>query len=373
MGAKVSLSGESSRKADDNFSGKTIHRGQVDLSPTVTEAILNSPLYVLIHNNSIDKYGRNVCKRASKINSFLLQKGMRTSFGNYEEKNLGSIPNTMNNRPTTNNNNSNGVVNNAMSSYNNVLDEEPNVVFIIFLTEQYLGTLLTQVGKYYDDVKLDDSDELGLGSDDKHSKHNKHNKHNKQFRYLDTTIRNLIQRYHSGTCRIIPVVMEEDSLEASRFYDYNLNSTNNRSGSGSGTRVRGGFDSMGTQINPLDTSDIAVKFVWTIDYSGDDSFPLVTRQLLQVMSSWKAQDILTISKRNIGNIYSSTSGNNNTNNTNNTNRFSQYESQSQSQSPEAEAVEYNIPLELATFPPGVSPYEMKYNGYNDNNEYNGNI
>lgn len=317
MGAKVSLSGEVSRQADDAFSGKTIHKGQLNISPTVTEASLNSPLYVLIHSNSVDKYGRSVCKRVSKINSFLLQKGMRTSFGNYEEKNLGRIPNTINNRP----NDRNSTVTNSMASYNSALDEQPNVVFILFLTEQYLGTLLTQVGKYYDDVKLNEDGNL-------------------QFRYLDTTIRNLIQRYHNGTCRIVPIIMEEDSLEASRFYDYNRKPQSSATGA---AQFVGGFDSMRAQLNPLDASDIAVKFVWTIDYSADNSFGLVTRQLMQVLSSWKAQDLQSLSKRTIGNVYS---GDCNID-----------------KSPKLveEAVEYNVPNELASYPPGVSPYARKHN------------
>ena len=127
---------------------------------SVFPGVVTSAVFVLSHDNGIDNCGRSVCKRASKINSLLLNKGHRTYFGNYEESCEEENENT-------------------------------DICFVLFLTKQYVSKLIEKID---DDGREQTAD-------------------HRSANYIDKTMHSIIQRHQSGQCRIIPVLMEKDALE----------------------------------------------------------------------------------------------------------------------------------------------------------------
>ena len=129
---------------------------------------------ILSHDNSIDCYGRSVCKRVSKLNSMLQSANIKTFFGNYEEsKSSGFI-------------------------------WQPRRCFILCLTKAFSDNLLAML-----DPKL----KINSNSDSI---------------YVGRVIQDIVDDMKSGQCRIIPVLMESNALESVNpelFDEFQLNIT----------------------------------------------------------------------------------------------------------------------------------------------------
>lgn len=196
--------------ATTSFSDNRCFGTEQHLEPPLSRLSRDPPLFILSHDNGIDEHGRSICKRASKINSYLMVNGIRTYFGNYEETCSLDIT------------------------------QEDNVCFILFLTKQYVTSLLEQLEKNY---KLTEIVYVpGTLSN-----------------FVEVTIRMILNRHNSGNCRIIPVIMEEHAL---------------------------------TPVHKETFDDIVLNFVWQLDYTGDDTFDYVSHQILDIITQWSQFDLI---------------------------------------------------------------------------------
>lgn len=246
MGTNVSTVRGKSEKDEEDLLEETKNYRRC-----VREGQFSEPVFILCHDNAIDCNGRSVCKRVARINSLLVRKGVRTLFWNYEETQCDN--------------------NHYITTVSACMEREDNICFILFLTRQYVTSLLTVIG----------------AKTATHSKFNNKPKHSQKpsqaASYLDSlTIDSIIERYRAGNCRIVPVLMEECALEPASFYDYST------SAGASHNEMKS--NSFGNRIKPLDNNDIAVRFVWKLDYSSDTSFPTVTRQMLRIIHCWTRRD-----------------------------------------------------------------------------------